>query len=249
MHALLLLLNDGRFPSGGHAHSSGLEAAVAAGRVTNLSTLEKFLRGRLTTAALVAAAFTAATHDRAAYGDRVNFGEIGVTTPQGSVAFPESAEISTAVLAELDAELDARTASPALRLASRRQGKALRRAGRTIWPHGAWQLLPHHPDGPHQPIALGLITAAAGLTVEDAALTSVYGALSGLASAAVRLLGLDPYLVQALLTKLASACDSTAAQAAAAAGKSPAELPAASAPLADISAEFHATWEVRLFAS
>jgi len=28
MHTALLMLADGRFPSGGHAHSGGLEAAV-----------------------------------------------------------------------------------------------------------------------------------------------------------------------------------------------------------------------------
>ncbi|MBB5872386.1 urease accessory protein [Allocatelliglobosispora scoriae] len=322
MHTIALLLNDGRFPSGGHAHSSGLEAAVAAGRVTDLSALEHFLVGRLATTALVAAAFTAATHAAvaaatgaaaaAAGQDHVNFGEPDVITAQDPGAFPESDVISPAAilshgagtdasadlrasasvrtppatagasagsqqlnghgrpahlappsvvelvttppelpatLAELDAELDARTASPALRLASRRQGRALLRAGKTIWPHGNWQHLPQHPDGPHQPIALGITTAAAGLTTEEAALTSVYGTLSGLASAAVRLQGLDPYRIQALLTRLAPICDTTAAAAAQAAGTSPAELPAASAPLADISAELHATWEVRLFAS
>ncbi len=65
----------------------------------------------------------------------------------------------------------------------------------------------------------------------------------------MRLLGLDPYLVQALLARLAGACAAVATTAVAAAGKSPAELPAHAAPLADISAELHATWEVRLFAS
>ncbi|TBL26634.1 urease accessory protein UreF, partial [Verrucosispora sp. SN26_14.1] len=50
---MLLLLADGRFPAGAHAHSSGLEAAVAAGRVTDLATLGEYLRGRLATAGLV----------------------------------------------------------------------------------------------------------------------------------------------------------------------------------------------------
>ncbi|MER7009549.1 urease accessory UreF family protein, partial [Dactylosporangium sp. NPDC000555] len=94
----LLLLADGRFPSGGHAHSSGLEAAVAAGRVTGIGELEAFLRGRLSTAGPVTAAFAAATRLAAA-----------TAAPLGDA------------LARLDAELDARTASPALRLASRRQ--------------------------------------------------------------------------------------------------------------------------------
>ncbi|MDP9074601.1 MAG: urease accessory protein, partial [Actinomycetota bacterium] len=42
-----LLLADGRFPGGGHAHSGGLEAAVADGSVADLAGLEAFLIGRL----------------------------------------------------------------------------------------------------------------------------------------------------------------------------------------------------------
>src|SRR2546430_4448027 len=56
----LLLLTDGRFPAGTHAHSGGLEAAVRAGRVTGIEELESFLRGRLATAGPVTAAFAAA---------------------------------------------------------------------------------------------------------------------------------------------------------------------------------------------
>ncbi|HEX2771447.1 MAG TPA: urease accessory UreF family protein, partial [Micromonosporaceae bacterium] len=51
--ATLLLLADGRFPGGGHAHSGGLEAAVAAGRVANLDDVRDFLMGRLGTTGLV----------------------------------------------------------------------------------------------------------------------------------------------------------------------------------------------------
>src|SRR5262249_18403209 len=58
--ANLLLLADSRLPSGGHAHSGGLEAAVAARRVRDLDGLAGFLRGRLATTGLVAAAFAAA---------------------------------------------------------------------------------------------------------------------------------------------------------------------------------------------
>ncbi|MEV1159261.1 urease accessory UreF family protein, partial [Micromonospora chokoriensis] len=83
----------------------------------------------------------------------------------------------------------------------------------------------------------------------DTATVAAYGTVTGAASAGVRLLGLDPYRVQALLVGLADACDGTAADAARAADGPPARLPAAAAPLADIHAEIHATWEVRLFAS
>ena len=55
-----LLLGDSRFPAGGHAYSGGVEPAVTAGIVTDLRTLEVFLRGRLHTAGLVAAGIAAA---------------------------------------------------------------------------------------------------------------------------------------------------------------------------------------------
>src|SRR3989442_13469851 len=45
----LLLLADGRFPGGGHAHSGGLEPAVADGAGYDLASLESFLAGRLLT--------------------------------------------------------------------------------------------------------------------------------------------------------------------------------------------------------
>ena len=146
-------------------------------------------------------------------------------------------------MAELDAEYDARTPSPALRRVSRQQGKALLRAGRAMWP------LPVTPTDPHHPIALGVVAGAAGLGPVDAALVTAYGAVTGPASAAVRLLGLDPYAVQALLAALSPACDETAAEAARYADRPAQDLPAAGAPLLDIGAEVHASWEVRLFAS
>ena len=104
-------------------------------------------------------------------------------------------------------------------------------------------------DGPHQSVALGAITAAAGLDPAHAALTAAYGSVSGPASAAVRLLGLDPYRVHALLAALAADCDRIAALATTYAHDNVENLPAASAPLLDIGAEVHASWEVRLFAS
>ncbi|MEV4119987.1 urease accessory UreF family protein [Micromonospora sp. NPDC049645] len=226
--SLLLLLADGRFPAGAHAHSGGLEAAVAAGRVSDLATLEQFLAGRLATAGLVGAAFAAAAHRAAVLADSA---------------------LRPGTLARLDAELDARTAAPALRAVSRRQGRALLRAGRAIWPAAPFADLPATPGGAHQPLVLGLLCAAAGLSRVETATIAAYGTLTGVASAGVRLLGLDPYRVQALLVGLADSCDQTAADAARAADDPPERLPAAAAPLADIHAEIHATWEVRLFAS
>jgi urease accessory protein len=78
---------------------------------------------------------------------------------------------------------------------------------------------------------------------------AAHGTVTGPASAAVRLLGLDPYAVHALLAALAPECDRIAADAASRTGDAVDDLPAGGAPLLDVGAEQHAGWEVRLFAS
>jgi urease accessory protein len=102
---------------------------------------------------------------------------------------------------------------------------------------------------PHHPVVLGVVAASAGLGPAEAAVAAAHGTVTGPASAAVRLLGLDPYGVHALLAGLADDCDRIAADAAARVDDPIDALPAASAPLLDIGAEIHASWEVRLFAS
>ncbi|WP_329214624.1 urease accessory protein UreF [Streptomyces sp. NBC_01485] len=221
--AALLVLADGRFPAGGHAHSGGAEEAVKAGRITGAASLEAFCRGRLYTAGLVAAALAAAA---AAGADPV----------------------------ELDAAADARTPSPALRVAARRLGRQLVRAARSTWPSPELEALAREfPKGAHQPVVLGLTARAAGLGAEDAAYCAVYESVSGPATAVVRLLSLDPFEATAALARLAPELDRvvdravTAGAAVSTAGVD--ALPAASAPLLEIGAEVHAAWPVRLFAS
>ncbi|MFE9995389.1 urease accessory protein UreF [Streptomyces avermitilis] len=221
--AVLLVLADGRFPAGGHAHSGGAEAAVKAGRITDAESLEDFCRGRLHTAGLVSAALAAA----AALG-------IDPVT--------------------LDSAADARTPSPALRAAARRLGRQLMRAARATWPSTELDALAREfPKGAHQPVVLGLAARAAGLAPDDAAYCSVYESVSGPATATVRLLSLDPFDATAVLARLAPELDRIAHQAAGAARQALDDgvdmLPAASAPLLEISAEAHAAWPVRLFAS
>lgn len=220
----LLLLADGRFPAGGHAHSGGAEAAVRAGRITGTETLEAFCRGRLHTAGLVAAGLAAAA----------------------------AAGLDPLVL---DEAADARTPSPALRATARRLGRQLMRAARAAWPSPELDALARaRPRGAHQPVVLGLTARAAGLDVPDAAQAAAYESVTGPATAAVRLLGLDPFAVGAVLARLAPGLDEVAARAAGAARRAARSegvdaLPAASAPLLDVYAEHHATWPVRLFAS
>ncbi|MFJ5611416.1 urease accessory protein UreF [Streptomyces sp. NPDC093221] len=221
--AALLLLADGRFPAGGHAHSGGAEAAVADGRVRDAATLADFCRGRLHTTGLVAAALAAAA----------TFGLDPLV---------------------LDAAADARTPSPALRTTSRKLGRQLLRAARAAWPAPALdQLAAARPRGAHQPVVLGVTARAAGLLPQDAAHVAAYESVSGPATAAVRLLSLDPFHAAAVLARLAPCVDEAAAAAALAAERALAEgpdvLPAASAPLLDLAAQDHAAWPVRLFAS
>ncbi|MEU8034792.1 urease accessory UreF family protein [Streptomyces sp. NPDC049099] len=221
--AALLVLADGRFPAGGHAHSGGAEAAVKAGRITSAATLEDFCRGRLHTAGLVAGALAAAA-------------VLGVD-PR-----------------DLDAAADARTPSPALRTAARRLGRQLLRAARATWPGAELDALARQfPKGAHQPVVLGLAARAAGLGPDDAAYCAVYESVSGPTTATVRLLSLDPFDATGVLARLAPELDRVADAAVEAARRVLDEgvdaLPAASGPLLEVGAEWHAAWPVRLFAS
>ncbi|MFD8853135.1 urease accessory protein UreF [Streptomyces sp. NPDC059604] len=217
--AALLVLADGRFPAGGHAHSGGAEAAVEQGRVRDAGDLAAFCRGRLHTAGLTAAALAAA----AAHG-------------HDPLALDEAA--------------DARTPSPALRAVARRLGRQLMRAARATWPGPELDALAAaRPRGAHQPVVLGLTARSAGLAPLDAAYAAAYESVGGPATAVVRLLSLDPFEATAVLARLAPDLDRIAERAAAAAHGTVDELPAASAPLLDITAEAHAARRVRLFAS
>ncbi|MFD6973432.1 urease accessory protein UreF, partial [Streptomyces sp. NPDC059949] len=153
-----------------------------------------------------------------------------------------------------DAAADARTPSPALRTAARRLGRQLLRAARATWPAAELEALAAaFPRGAHQPVVLGVTARAAGLGPLDAAHVAAYESVGGPATATVRLLGLDPFEASGVLARLAPDLDAVSAEAERAALRARAEgaqaLPAASSPLLDISAQAHADWPVRLFAS
>ncbi|WP_372343119.1 urease accessory protein UreF [Streptomyces sp. KL116D] len=221
--AALLVLADGRFPAGGHAHSGGAEAAVKAGRITGAAGLAEFCRGRLHTSGAVSAALAAA----AALGvDPVALdGAADARTP--------SAALRVAAR-KLGRQLmrAARTTWPHPEL------EALAR---------------QFPKGAHQPVVLGLAARAAGLGPEDAAYCSAYESVSGPATAVVRLLSLDPFDATGVLARLAPEVDLVVRDAVDAASRAvdlgADALPAGSAPLLEIGAEAHAAWPVRLFAS
>ncbi|MBL1082913.1 urease accessory protein UreF [Streptomyces actinomycinicus] len=221
--AALLVLADGRFPAGGHAHSGGAEAAVKAGRITSAASLEDFCRGRLHTAGLVASALAAAA-------------ALGV----------EPRELDAAA----DARTPSPALRTAARRLGR---QLLRAARVTWPSAELDVLAREFPKGAHQPVVLGLAARAAGLAPEDAAHCAAYESVSGPATATVRLLSLDPFDATAVLARLAPELDRVADSAVEAARRVADEgadaLPAASAPLLEVMAEAHAAWPVRLFAS
>lgn len=214
-----LLLADGRFPAGGHAHSGGMESAVAAGRVTDIDSLARFLRGRLFTAGLSAAALAGA------------------------------ASVEQNDWRALDTEAAARTPSPAVRRASLRQGKQLLRTAKRLWPGRLDVLAGQIPNGPHFPVAMGATAAAAGLLPAGAARCTAFNAVAGPAGAAVRLLGIDPVQVHGLLAELAVAIEQVVEQAGTYAAGDLNALPCPGSALLDIFGEQHSASEVKLFAS
>jgi urease accessory protein len=298
-----LLLSDSRFPAGGHAHSGGVEPAVTAGTVSDLNSLEVFLRGRLRTAGLVAAGLAAAACMRAGRTTSATTAETDVAAvpgpdrPIGRGSGPGNCDQRVvpgdglSFWGAIDAEADARTPSPAQRAASRRQGRALLRASRVAWPddvglaglaasggaraagdgaraagdgasaagdgasaagdgaRAAGDGARAYRSGPHHAVVLGVAAAAAGCDAGDAARIAAYQSVAGAASAAVRLLALDPMRATAVLARLAPDIDCFAERAAAAADGPLYELPCPSAPALDLLAEAHSRAEMRLFES
>lgn len=159
----------------------------------------------------------------------------------GLVTASVAAAVHTASLpvSGADAEIDARTPAPAARQASRAQGRGLLRLARRVWPAERWESL---GAAPHLATVAGAVGAASGLEPQQTALTVVYTTMTGSATAAQRLLALDPGDVAALTFELAPLCDQTSATACK-------ELADLSDPLLDLLAQRHSQRERPLFAS
>lgn len=221
MPAALLALGDQRLPSGGHVHSGGIEQAIRLGLVTDARSLSLFLTRRVRTTGLVAAGVAGAAW-----------------------------AVDAAGVAGLEAEADARMPSAAVRVASRAQGRGLLRTVRAAWPrpHGGLDWSDLGPR-PHHPVVLGAAARAAGADAAGAALVAAYLCVTGPATAAQRLLALDPVEVAALTLALAAVVETVAAEATTRAGGPPAELPSEADPVLDLLAAMHGARTDCLFAS
>ncbi|MBH0776253.1 urease accessory protein UreF [Nocardia bovistercoris] len=142
-------------------------------------------------------------------------------------------------IARAEAEADARTPSPAARAASRAQGRGLLRLAKQLWPQRDWRDMGTRP---HLSTVFGAVGAAARVTPVEIAGVVVYTTLTGAATAAQRLLALDPAAIAACTLRMSELCDRIAVEAAA-------ELAALSDPLQDELAERHRHREMPLFAS
>lgn len=218
------VLTDGRFPSGGHAHSAGFEAATALGELDHPAELRRFLDGRLAT--------TGTT-------DAWLVGAIAARIDDDTIDWDEA-----------DAEVQARIMSPTLRTVSRSLGRQWLRAGRRIWPDPLLDAVGRSGnESPHQVAAFTAVASIAGLAPIEAVAVHLHHLVSAVTTAAVRLHGLDPFVAQRHHLDALERWHPLV-EAAAAAGVTPwRELPAPSGPMTDIAAERHAVTDGRLFQS
>lgn len=263
----LLVLADGRLPTGGYAHSAGLEQAIRQGWVTDIAGLRDFLRGRLHTTGLMNAAFAVAAWkavDESVLAEAAptessdvestSEPSVGLTaestsrstSAQTAESTPGTGKLAEVALLELNAELIARTPSPALRRIGAWLGTLMARSMRSIHPHPLLETLPKDLQ---QPLVYGVVGRVLGLSDADTAATILHEAVTGPATAAVKLMHIDPFQAHGAIIDLAADLDEAAERAADFGRGDPAEIPALSAPLSDFAAELHEGDNVRLFAS
>lgn len=218
---------DSFFPSGGFAYSSGLEAAVQGGAVSNGRDLslyvQDWLRGGLASREAVA----------------VRLAHEAVT----------SRRLDPALCA--DRELDAMKLGRESRLASRQMGRQVARIatdqadqmnGRPVLRQYSAALDAGTTAG-HLPVVLGLVLGACGWNRQEAVAGYLYHAAVGLASAAMKVLPVGQRETQQLLHEWTGVIVSLSRSAA-----GPAQM-SSWTPVQDIYAMRHARLESRLFRS
>lgn len=217
-----LLLADARLPSGGHAHSSGLEPALLGGMLP--TAVEGFLLARARTTTLVDAGAAVVARHRARRHS---------TADGGSLSAVEQA-------------WTARTPSRAMRDASRDLGRGLLRLADRLWPHSGAIASLHALDGPPpRPLVLGAIAAEVDIAPDDLVRLAVYDDLASAVAALLKLDPRDPADGAALLLASCASIEPHIPNIAAA--RLPEDIPSLSAPQAEAWAESHALARRRLF--
>jgi urease accessory protein len=157
----VLQIVDSGFPTGGFAHSAGLEAALAAGVVDSTSSFDAFVRAHLWNCGNASLPFVAAAHR-----DPHDFDD-------------------------LDAAADARLVNHVANRASRTQGRAFLATAASVFGAPAVAALAARAAAreiaAHQAPVFGASLAALEVTLGDALAMHLLLALRGVVSAAVRL--------------------------------------------------------------
>jgi urease accessory protein len=224
---VLAMLADARFPTGSHTQSAGLEAAVQAG--LTIGDIPAFARARLATVVATEAATAVVARRRCIDGARVG----------------STAEESAAALASVDSAWAARTPSPALRDAARRLGRGYTRLALRLWPQAPAMSALSLLASPSRAVVVGCVAAAAGLSADQTVRLCGYEDVQSVASAALKLLPMDPVDATRWVLDLHPAIEDLVGQVAGV--RETADIPASGAPLIEQDAERHARARTRLF--
>jgi urease accessory protein len=176
---LLWQIADSAFPTGGFAHSSGLEAAWHGGEVSGTEDFRRFL------------------HDTVSQAGR------------GGLPLLTAAHTAPARLESLDALADAFLTNTVANRASRVQGRAFASTCARIWPSAAMTEIDARARGGHGHYApvIGAAGRALGLPLDAMQRLFLFQAARGVIAAAVRLGIVVSYEAQRVQAECAPALD------------------------------------------
>lgn len=214
---IAMLLADARLPTGGHAHSAGLEPALQGGLAPEDAI--GFLRGRALSVGRV---------------------DAGVAVVTRHLALVSNAER----LADVERAWAARAPSAAQREAARVLGRGYLRVATRLWPDSAL-IQSAVGVGASRPVALGSIAAEAGMDPLDLARLVVYDEVAAGAAALLKLEPGDPLEASRRVIEICAEVDPLLYGIADLV--LPEEIPAAGAPQSEAWAEAHVLTSRRLF--
>jgi urease accessory protein len=221
----LLQFTDGLFPSGGYAHSFGLEYYVQDGRIRDSSGVDTFISTYLK-------------------GSAAPLDAVAVVS---ALAFARAQDLDACL--SLDETLDAMKAVAEFREASRQMGRQTIRVAATLSSHPLLSTFAKSVESSktpgHHAVAFGMVGGMFHWPAKDAALAYLYSTAALLVGAALRLLPLGQIAGQRLLYSALLLVERLAQDVE---GKGPADL-WSFAPGIEIAGMRHARLEARLFRS